>query len=702
MPERPTPASHCALVALPVLVLDLETTGLDVARDRIVQAGALAMIGARLLEEPHLNQRIDPGVPIPQRASQIHGLTDADVAGAPRFGQFADTLRAALAGRVVVGHNIGFDLAVMRHEAMRAGLAWPELPALDIALLAAVLEPALPDHGLETLVARFGVDAGKRHDALGDSLTAARLFAQLLPHLRNAGVRTLGEAQAFAARRSDLVLRQARAGWHGMPGGAVARQASATPGRIDSYIYERRVADVMSAPPVFVPLDRTLREAAQQMVSRRIGALLAGSAGEPPQGILTERDLLRAAARGGAALESETVAGAMSAPVETLAGDEMLYRALGRMVRRGVRHLCIVDAGGNAIGIISQRDLLRHRAGAANALGDALAEAADAPALAAAYGRVPEVAAGLLAEGTGGVEIAQVVSHEIRGLAARACELAAAQLGAAGRPAPAPWCLVVLGSAGRGESLLAADQDHALIHAGNAADDAWFAEFGGMVAALLDEAGLPLCKGGVMASQAAWRGTAAEWRARIEHWLQRARPADLLNVDIVFDLAPAAGSAELARSLHADAVHAASSTPPFLALLAESVAALPPVTGIFGRLVTQDGRIDLKRNALLPITGIARTLALRAASVARASPERLRDAMVAGRLSEADAEILIGIQADVFGWMLRQQLLDLQSGVPPSGRVELKTLGRRDAARLRDHLRRIDEILQTLRAAVSE
>lgn len=701
MPESATPASHCALVALPVLVLDLETTGLDVAKDRIVQAGALPMTGATLLEEPRLDQRIDPGVPIPQRASRIHGLTDADVAGAPRFEQFAAALRTALAGRVVVGHNIGFDLAVLRHEAARARLAWPDLAALDIGLLAAALEPSLPDHGLETLVVRFGIEAGKRHDALGDCLTAARLFAQLLPLLREAGVRTLGEAQAFAGRRTDLVLRQAQAGWLGGPNGAGVWRAAGTPGRIDSYIYERRVADVMSAPPVFIPLDRTLREAAQQMASQGIGALLAGSAGGPPQGILTERDLLRAAARGGAALESEIVASAMSAPVETLAGDEMLYRALGRMTRLGVRHLCIVDAEGKAIGVISQRDLLRHRAGPANALGDALAEAADAPALAAAYGRVPEVAAGLLAEGTGGVEIAQVVSHEIRGLAARACELVAVQLGAAGRPAPAPWCLVVLGSAGRGESLLSADQDHALIHSGNAGDDAWFEEFGSRVAALLDEAGLPLCKGGVMASQSAWRGTAAEWRARIEHWLQRARPTDVLNVDIFFDLAPAAGSAELARTLHADAVQAASGTLPFLALLAEAVAALPPVTGIFGRLVTQEGRIDLKRNALLPITGTARTLALRTASAARATPQRLRDAAASGRLSEADADILIGIHADVFGWVLRQQLLDLQNGVRPSGRVEAKTLGRAQAARLRDHLRRIDEILQTLRAAVA-
>ncbi|MEO8718319.1 MAG: DUF294 nucleotidyltransferase-like domain-containing protein [Burkholderiales bacterium] len=701
MPGKSRPASHTALAALPVLVLDLETTGLDVARDRIVQIGAVAMTGATLSDEPRIDQRINPQVPVPARASQIHGLTDAELAGAPRFGEFVETLRKAIAGRVVVGHNIGFDLAVLRHEAARSGVAWLEPPALDTAMLAGALDRSLPDLGLETVATLLGVEVKNRHDALGDSLMTAHVFARLLARLREADVRTLGEAQSFAQRRADLTPRDAQADWRAAPGEKGVARLMQPPVRIDSYIYERRVDAVMSAPPMFISPDKTLGEAAELMSAKHVGALLVGAVSLPPQGILTERDLLKVLAKRGVAPESESVAGAMSTPVETAAADEMLYRALGRMTRLGIRHLCVADATGNAIGMISQRDLLRHRAGAAESLGDALAEAADAPELAQAYGHVPDVAAALVAEGSGGVEVAHVISHEIRALASRAAELSAAQLSAVGRNAPAPWCLVVLGSAGRGESLLAADQDHALVHAGSAADDGWFEEFGVNVAALLDEAGLPLCKGGVMASKPAWRGSSEDWRARIDHWLQRAGPSDLLNVDIFFDLTPVAGAAGLARALHADAVEAASRTPPFLALLAQSVASLPPITGLFGRLLAKEGRVDLKRNALLPITGIGRTLALRAGSPAHATAERLRDAADAGHLTEADADVLIEIQADVLGWILRQQLLDLENGVRPSGRVDVKSLGHRQGARLRDYLRRIDEILQYLQTAVA-
>lgn len=116
--------------------------------------------------------------------------------------------------------------------------------------------------------------------------------------------------------------------------------------------------------------------------------------------------------------------------------------------------------------------------------------------------------------------------------------------------APCRWCLMVLGSAGRGESLLAPDQDNALIYDGDETMDAWFATLTKHVADTLDAAGIIYCKGGVMAKEPDWRHTPAGWRACVAHWLSRARPEDLLNVDIFFDLRAVAGDADLAVELH--------------------------------------------------------------------------------------------------------------------------------------------------------
>lgn len=694
MPGIDSASNHSALVALPVAVLDLETTGLDVRRDRIVQIGVVRMRGAETLDSPRIDQLIDPEMPIPALASGIHGITDADVAGAPRFADYAQTLSEILAGCVVVGHHAAFDLAVLRHEAARAGVAWREPLALDLALLAGALQPTLADVGLETVADLFGVEIEERHTALGDCITSARVFARLLPRLREAGVRTLAEAVAFGARRADLVQREIQSGWHAVPGEGAPAPEEPPPLRIDSFVFGRHVRDLMHSPPVTVDADASLLEAARLMLDRGVGSLLVGEPGGVPEGILTERDLLRATADRTRDLEQTVVRNAMSTPVACIAVSELVYRALGRMDRLGIRHLCVTDEHGAALGMVSQRDLLHHRARASVVLGDALHEADDLSSLASAFSRVPAVAGQLVADGLSGREVARVVSTEICALTARAAELTRARLAEDGKMPPAsPWCVLVLGSGGRGESLLSADQDNALIVGGAEYDDAWFDAFGRGVADLLDAAGLRRCDGGVMVSNRGWRGSEPDWRARIEGWLSRARPEDLLNVDIFFDMTPVAGDRRLAFELHLQAVEAASRSPAFLALLAQSVGSLTPRFGLFGKLRAEEGRIDLKRDGLLPLVSLARVVALRTGSTARATADRLRDAAAQGRMSERDVEVLIELHGQLLDLVLKQQLIDIDRGVPPSSRVEVRALSKRERTSLKHGLHRLDHIL---------
>ena len=701
MPGARRPPSHTALAALPAIAFDLETTGLDVANDRIVQVGAVWMRGPVILSAPRIHTPVNPGIPISAASTRIHGITDSEVADAPQAAELLETLASSFADRVVVGQNIRFDLAVLRHEAARAGVSWRDPPALDIAHLAGALDRGLVDLGLESLANRFGVTIEARHDALGDSLAAADIFAALIPRLREMDVRTLGEAEAFAARRADLVRREMEAGWHSIPGADADPPPLPPFARIDSFLYLRRLDEVMSTPARSIAPSAPLRDVARVMTEQRIGALLVGGGKSAPAGIVTERDLLRASTDRGIDPDATPVSSVMTAPVRTMSGDEMIYRALGRMDRLGVRHLCVADASGAPIGMVSQRDLLHHRASAAAELGDAVACAADAAELAAAHSRVSDVAAGLAAEGLAGDVVARVVSNEIRALTARAASIAAEQIDGEGYgPAPAPWCVLVLGSGGRGESLLSADQDNALVHAGSE-DAAWFQAFGSRMADLLDEAGVRRCQGGIMASNPEWRGTMAVWRERVSRWLRRSNSEDLLHVDIFYDLLPVAGDTELGRALHAEVIDAAERAPTFLALLAESVAAMSPPIGPFGRLRTRDGRIDLKIGGLLPLVGIARTLALRVGSRARSTPERIQDASAAGRVSSPDAATLVRIHRSLLTMTLEQQIEDLAAGVPPGGRIDARMLSRSARRALVRDLRVLDDTLGLLRSSIA-
>ena len=235
-------------------------------------------------------------------------------------------------------------------------------------------------------------------------------------------------------------------------------------------------------------------------------------------GIVTERDVLRAIAAFGAAALDLPVGQIMSRPLATVPTDAFVYRAIGRMNRLRTRHLGVVDESGSVVGASSARDLLRLRAGQAISLGDEIDDATDAHALAVAWAKLPQVAESPRAEGLSGRDIAEVISRD-GALTRQATVIAEGVMRERGDGGPpCRYAVIVLGSAGRGESLLAMDQDNArgLSHdgapEGSEVDRVVREPRGYMVADILHEAGVPYCKGGVMAKNAPWRGSVATWQ----------------------------------------------------------------------------------------------------------------------------------------------------------------------------------------------
>ncbi|MCA9635836.1 MAG: 3'-5' exonuclease [Myxococcales bacterium] len=106
----------------PLIFFDTETTGTEPATDRIVEISLV-----RLMPEPGgleeaRTWRIDPGVRIPIEATEIHGITNADVEGMPVFAEVADDLLALFRGADLAGFNVGrFDIRVLQAELVRVG-----------------------------------------------------------------------------------------------------------------------------------------------------------------------------------------------------------------------------------------------------------------------------------------------------------------------------------------------------------------------------------------------------------------------------------------------------------------------------------------------------------------------------------------------------------------------------------------------------
>src|SRR6185369_8739740 len=121
------------------VAIDLETTGLDPRRDAVVSVAAIPFVAGRPGEG--YVTLVDPGRPIPASSTRIHGIDDARVAGAPSLDEALPGFDATCAGRVLVGHDIGFDVAVLARARRLRGLPQPALVTLDTRRLAVALHP---------------------------------------------------------------------------------------------------------------------------------------------------------------------------------------------------------------------------------------------------------------------------------------------------------------------------------------------------------------------------------------------------------------------------------------------------------------------------------------------------------------------------------------------------------------------------------
>lgn len=691
-PNKSANSGATPLLALAAVALDLETTSVDSALARTVQIGAVRVSAGRVDRKDTLSLLVNPGMPVPPVSSAVHGLKDEDLKDAPTFAGVVEPLEAFVGGMVLIGHTIGYDLTVLQNEYRQLGRSWNQPRALCVRMLSRVAAPSLAGYSLDQICAWLGIQVEYRHTGLGDAIMAAEVFVRLIEPLRARGVRTLAEAEAACARLGDEERRHVEAGWVHPSSARDQHAAMEAIRRIDAYPFRHRVREIMGKPPRFAPPGMTAREALGFILDNKVSSVFV-KAEDGRLGIITERDLLRALdprCEGGAGSRLDEL---MSSPLHSVPQDSFLYRAMGRMHRLRVRHLAVTGETGEIVGALTNRDLLRLRATEAISLGDGIDMAQGPEELAAYWAKLPGIARSLHAEEVDARAIAAIVSGEVCAMTRRAAELAEARMAAEGRgQPPVPYAVLVLGSGGRGESLLVPDQDNAIVFAEGepgGPEDKWFEDMAVHLAATLDAAGLPFCKGGVMAKNAAWRHSLAGWKTVVEGWIGRSRPEDLLNVDIFFDALPVHGDLRLGEEIHDYAYARARNNFPFLKLLAEiSRKWQPPIT-FLGGLRTENGRIDLKKGGLMPAFSIARVMSIRHGVLARSTPARLAAIRDLGLGAPSDFDRAIAAHRVLLGAILEQQLVDSEAGQPLSNWVDTRRLGKSRIAEIRDALKDI-------------
>ena len=211
---------------------------------------------------------------------------------------------------------------------------------------------------------------------------------------------------------------------------------------------------------------------------------------------------------------------------------------------------------------------------------------------------------------------------------------------------------------------------------------------------ILDAAGVPLCKGGVMARNREWRKSVADWQATIDGWVRRQKPQDLLNVDIFFDSVPVYGTASLGETVWEHAYARGHAARDFQNLLIETARQRGSAFTLIGNFRTDErGRTDLKRYGLMPLFTAARVLSIRHDVRARSTVDRLQGIAAKGIAPPQTIEAILDAHRLILGTVIGQQLADTEAGVPLSPRVDLSRLDKAEKAKLKDALAQVDEAI---------
>jgi len=158
------------------VALDVETTGLNPVKDRLLEIGAVRVRDGTVCGT--YETLIDAGIPVPPGIQELTGITDA----MRRSGKKTqDAIREFLVFRgelPVVGHNVSFDFGFLKQTAVNEGHRF-EAAALDTLKIARRVLPDLPSRTLPAMCAHYGIDPGNSHRALDDARSAHLLLEKM-------------------------------------------------------------------------------------------------------------------------------------------------------------------------------------------------------------------------------------------------------------------------------------------------------------------------------------------------------------------------------------------------------------------------------------------------------------------------------------------------------------------------------------------
>ncbi|MGP0061600.1 MAG: DUF294 nucleotidyltransferase-like domain-containing protein [Beijerinckiaceae bacterium] len=433
-------------------------------------------------------------------------------------------------------------------------------------------------------------------------------------------------------------------------------------------LVERRAVTGCETEPLFGLVAR-MREAGES------AAIITDSEGRVA-GLLTADDLLQRALF---ALEPDQPVAALRRRVPALREQDRIYQAIAEMRRQRRSCLPVADAAGRPVGLVRLEAVLGFPLAGVLAPLDAAVIGENETPLPDVKAAQAALAATLLQAGEPAMEVISLINLLNDDITRAVLSRALATMAADGwGEAPVGFSVLVMGSAGRRESLLHPDQDNGFILADypdseHPRIDGFFVELAQRFTRGLAQAGFPLCVGDVMATNPLWRKTLTQWQAQLTDWMRSRGNQAILFTDIFFDFRSISGPPELAAALRGLVTEAVRDNLPFLAQMSWLQRDRASGVDLFGQLIASDGpdkdAIDLKLRASNPLIESVRLVALKTGIAATGTQARIAGLAEAGVLARDDAARLSDDVAIVLGRLLHHQIERISAGGTPDNYI---------------------------------
>jgi CBS domain-containing protein len=473
---------------------------------------------------------------------------------------------------------------------------------------------------------------------------------------------------------------------------------------VEPYLYTKQVKDMVPTLDAFTHETTSIRDAAAKIIGGGLEAIVVLDKERQAAGVLGLDTIVNAVV-----LENQDPA----KPVKTIMeedfceidGKSYFFDALHWMIKYRTNIMVVRDRE-KVKGILTVHDLLRFRGREVLSLVRNIEDAANLSELNMMRQEVEKVLRVLIADGAMASQACKIVSEFNDKVVKRVIQFAE---DACGQP-PCNFSWLGLGSEGRREQTLFTDQDNAIIFDDRKSNDKheYFKQLSEKIVQGLNECGIPLCKGDIMATNPKFFGSLSEWKERTASWIRKntdLSESELMDTYVFLDFRSIHGNQGLEEELRKHILTLVSQYPFFLKTLAESIVSISLPIGFFKNFIVEKtgkykDRLNIKLYGLVPLITCTKILALKQGLTETNTLERIEGLAQAKVISADHKEALEQAFETFLTLKIKNNLTDIDQGKDFGSYIDPKDCSTRQKQLLKEAFWAVSELQKKTKEAL--